>query len=211
MKPLDHSKTFAGIVDSLKREIDLSLLATGPGFDLFRLDPVQHDLYSVLLRILLISLTPVIAYSICEDGTLSIEVCGCDGSTDGGVSFESMFGIAIPKVKGTIAPRSRESTVDRVERNGIDAEDIGYITVRTRSRGAISMAFEAEIVGRILLLDILNGASALDTAYSEASSVGEGGDDTSLVFERGLDGFVWGFGFVEVDDVDIAVGSAIHQ
>lgn len=67
------------------------------------------------------------------------------------------------------------------------------------------MAFEAEIGGRVFLLDVLDGAAAFDAADCEAGGVSEAGDDAGLPFQRGLHGFVNFCGFLQVYDVDIAI------
>ena len=54
----------------------------------------------------------------------------------------------------------------------------------------------------------MDGAAAFDGADGEAGCVGEAGYDSGLPFEWGLHCFVELGGFVERDDVDVAVGGA---
>ena len=54
----------------------------------------------------------------------------------------------------------------------------------------------------------MDGAAAFDGADGEAGGVGEAGYDSGLPFEGGLHCFVEFGGFVERDDVDVAVGGA---
>ncbi len=70
------------------------------------------------------------------------------------------------------------------------------------------MAFEAEVRGGVFFLDVLNGTATFYGADGEASRIGEAGYDSRLPFERGLHCFVEFCGFVERDDVDVAVGGA---
>ena len=63
----------------------------------------------------------------------------------------------------------------------------------------------------VLVLDILNGTSALDTTDSKASSITEAADGSSLPLKRGLDGLVKLVGLVEVDNVHPAIGGSNHE
>lgn len=63
----------------------------------------------------------------------------------------------------------------------------------------------------VLLLHVLNGTPALDTANSKTRCVGEAADDPCLPLERALHGLVELIRVVEVDDVDVAISSADDQ
>lgn len=61
---------------------------------------------------------------------------------------------------------------------------------------------------RILVFYILNSATALDAADSEASGVGKAADDAGLPLEGALEGLVELERVLQVDDVDITIRSA---
>lgn len=70
------------------------------------------------------------------------------------------------------------------------------------------MTLEGEIGGGVLLLDVLNGATALDTSNSETGSIGKAADYPRLPLKGGLHGLVEFGRVVEVHDIDVAVSRA---
>ena len=92
-----------------------------------------------------------------------------------------------------------------VEGDGVDGVDVALVA---GAGGGLSMAFETEVGGGVFVFDVLDGAAAFDGADGEASCVGEAGYDSRLPFEWGLHCFVEFGGFVERDDVDVAIGGA---
>ena len=62
----------------------------------------------------------------------------------------------------------------------------------------------------VFLLNVLDSAATFDAADREARGVGEAADHARLPFQRALHGFVELHGFIEVDDIDIAVRSCHH-
>ena len=70
------------------------------------------------------------------------------------------------------------------------------------------MAFEAEVVGGVFLIDVLNGTPAFNRADGKAVCLLEAGHDARLIFERRLYRLVDLVRLLEVDNVDIAVCGA---
>ncbi len=95
--------------------------------------------------------------------------------------------------------------MDGVEGDGVDGVDVALVA---GARGGLPVAFETEVGGGVFVFDVLDGAAAFDGADGEAGCVGEAGYNSGLPFERGLHCFVEFGGFVERDDVDVAVGGA---
>ena len=98
-----------------------------------------------------------------------------------------------------------ESAVDGVEGDGVYGV---YVALVAGPGGGLPMAFEAEVGGGVFFLDVLDGAAAFYGADGEAGRIGEAGYDSRLPFEWGLHCFVEFGGFIEGDDVDVAVGGA---
>lgn len=63
-------------------------------------------------------------------------------------------------------------------------------------------------IPRILLFDILNGTSSLDTSNGKSGGISKAGDDPGLPFERALQGFVDLVRSLQVDDVKPSFSSA---
>lgn len=161
-----------------------SLLSTRSRLDLLWLHAMQHHLVDKLWGILLISLTPVIANCICEHCALSIKRGGSYRSSNSWVSLQSVLRVTVPKVESAVTTGSGESTMDGVERDRIDTVDVGDIPIRASGRWCVAVAFETEIVGRVLFLDVLNCASTFDTTDGKARRICEGRHNPGLVFQR---------------------------
>jgi len=73
------------------------------------------------------------------------------------------------------------------------------------------VALETEVVGLLLLGDVLDRAATLNTANRIAGSVVEGTDCACLPFQRRLDGLEEGAGVLEVDDIDPAFCSSNNE
>jgi hypothetical protein len=180
--------------------LPLSLL---PWLALITLHWVQHDLVGVVCTVVLVALAPVVAHCVSEDVAGSAEVCGGDASTDIRVALESVLGILVPEVERAVGARGGEGSVYGVERDGIDRENVLSVAIRCR-RGAV--AFEAEVVGLLVLGNVLDGTAAFDAANGVTGSVVECADSASLPLERRLDGLEEGAWVLEVDDVNPAFG-----
>lgn len=166
---------------------------------------MHHDLIGRLRRVICIPFTPIIANGIRENIPRLIKRGARNRAPDGRIPLQTMLGILIPEMERPIATRRAKRAVDGVKRNRVDRIHIADIACIRR---AFAMAFETEIRAGVFILDVLDGAAALDGADGEARGVCEAADDACLVFQRGLHGFVEFGGLVEVDDVDVAVCGA---
>jgi len=61
---------------------------------------------------------------------------------------------------------------------------------------------------RVLFLDVLDGTSTFDGTDSETCGIGETADSSGLPFERTLNCLVCSCRLVEVEDLDVAIGSS---
>lgn len=172
---------------------------------------MQHHFADILWCIFLKSLTPVVANRICEHRTLPIKRGRGDGSSDCWVALQSVLGIAIPEMKRAVTTSSGKGTMDGVERDCIDTVDIGHISIGASRGRCVTVALEAEVVGRVLFFDILNSASPFDTTDSEARCVGKGRHYSGLIFQGGLHRLVELFGRVQVYNVDVPISSTDDQ
>ena len=90
---------------------------------------MEHYLALLLLVVLLISLTPVITYSICENTALSIERSSSDRCTSVRVTLESVLRVSVPEVKCAVTTGGGECTVFWVERDCVHAVYIADVLV----------------------------------------------------------------------------------
>ena len=183
----------------------LPLPVARPGLHLFWADGVQHDLVSQLLGVGRVAFAPVIADGVCEDVAAAVESGAGDGAAHGGVSLETVLGVFIPEVERAVTAGGAERTMDRVEGDGVNGEDVVDFPL------GLTMALKAEVGAGVLLFDILDSTAALDAADGEPCGVGEAADNPRLPLEGGLHGLVEFGGVVEVDDVDVPVSGADHE
>jgi len=169
---------------------------------------MQHNLVGSLRGVGGVALAPVVADSVGEDASGTVESSRGDGSADGRVTLQTVLSILVPEVEGTVATGGAEGAVDGVEGNGIDRVDIADVAVGRRS---LAVALEGEVGGLVLLLDVVNGAAALNTADGVAGSIAEAADYPRLPLERGLFGLVDLGRVVEIDHVDVAVSGGNYQ
>lgn len=76
---------------------------------------MQHHLDRVVLRVVLVSLGPVVANSVCEDGTVLVELGRGDATANVGVSLQTMLSVLVPEVEGTVGTSRAECAVDGME------------------------------------------------------------------------------------------------
>lgn len=169
---------------------------------------MQHDLVFRLLGVGGVALTPVVADRVGENASSTVEGGGRDGASDGRVSLESVLGVFVPEVEGTVGTSCAEGSVDGVEANGVDSVDIADVG---RARGGLAMTLEGEVRGGILLVDVLNGTSAFCGADGKPRGIGKATDYPRLPLERRLHGLKDGGRIVQIDDVDITICSADHE
>lgn len=173
------------------------------GLTLVPLHGVQHDLAHALRRMLHEALAPVVAARIGKHVARAVEIRRDDGLARLRIALEAVFGVLVPEVKGAVAAGGGEGAVDGVKADGVDGVDVADVVGEV-----LAMALEGEVGGVVLVLDVLDGAAALDAANGVARGVGEAGDDARLPLEGGLHGLVPFLGLVEIDDVDPAFGRA---
>lgn len=119
-----------------------------------------------------------------------------------------MLGILVPEMERAITASSTESAVYRVEGNCIDSIDVADFTV---VGGRFPMALETEIGGGVLLFHILDGTATFDATDRKAGGIGEATDHSRLPLQRRLKGLIECGGIVEVNDINVTVGSANHE
>lgn len=130
---------------------------------------------------MLVSLAPIVADGVRENVPVAVESGARDRPADGRVAFEAMLGILVPKVERSVAASSAERAVDGVEGDGVDRVDIADVAVVRRR---LTVALETEVRARVLIFNVLNGASALDAANGESRRVREAAHDARLPLER---------------------------
>ena len=172
---------------------------------LIRPNRMQHNLIHARRRMLRISLTPIITRRVRKDLSRPTERRRTDRLPNLRKTLESVFRILVPEVKRAVRPARAECAVYGMEGDGIDGEYVGDVA---RVGWCDAVAFEAEIVGLVFFLDVLDGAAALDAADGETRRVREAGHDARLPLQRRLHGFVDGTWVVEVDDVTPALSCA---
>ena len=101
---------------------------------------MQHHLDGVVLSAVLVALAPVIAHSVRKDAAVLVEGRGCDAAAYVGVALETVLGVLVPEVERAVGARSRERSVDRVERDVVDGMYV-YCVVN----GWVAVAFEREV------------------------------------------------------------------
>lgn len=102
----------------------LPLLDRGSWLAFVTYNSVQHDFVWVLWCIGQVSLTPIITDRICKDVSRPVKT-GCrNGAAGGWIAFKSVLGIFIPEVECAVRACCAESTVDRVDGDGVDRVDI---------------------------------------------------------------------------------------
>lgn len=145
---------------------------------------------------------PVVAYSIGEDVASAVEIGAADRAANLRVAFQAVLGILVPEIKSAVSASGTESTMLRMEADRINGVDIAGVAVR---RIGLTVAFEAKIVGIVLVIDVLDRAATFNAANGEPSVICEAGDDASLPLEWRLYGLVDGPWIAECDHVDHAL------
>ena len=116
------------------------LLNGRPRLTLVGVDRVEHDLDGVLRSVVLVALAPVVGYGVGEDVSGFVKGRGDDATADVGVAFETVLGILVPEVEGSVGAGGAEGAVDRVEGDvvyGVDGNDVVL--------DGVTMALEGEI------------------------------------------------------------------
>lgn len=183
----------------------LPLLRVRPGLALIRRDGVEHDLVGLLGGIESVTLAPIVADGVREDVAVLVEV-GCRNcAAHVRVPLETVLGVLVPEVEGAVGAGGGEGAMLRVEADGVEAVDVANVAIIS---GGLAVAFEAEVAAGVLVLDVLDGAAAFDTADCEPLGVCEGLDAACLPLEWRWDRLEEGAWGLQVDDVDVAFGRA---
>ena len=103
---------------------------------------MQHNLIHPLRRIDGISFTPIVADCICKNITVSVKRCARDCASDLWIPLQSMLGVFIPKMEGSVTASGAEGAVYGVEADGVDGVDVADVAAVGR---CLAVAFEAEV------------------------------------------------------------------
>lgn len=107
----------------------LPLLTPRPRLTLLRRNKMKLNLNRQTRCIMRIPLTPIIADSVSEDGTVVVESRSCDAAADFWVTFESVLGVLVPEVECAVGACGAEGAVDGVEGYGVYGIDFGHVAV----------------------------------------------------------------------------------
>lgn len=197
---LEKAKRQASSLFPMGTSFQSTLASTSwSGLHFIRPHRVQHNLVGSLLSVGRITLAPIVANRVSKDIAIAAERSARDRAANGRVALESVLSIFIPEVERAVTTGSTESSVYGVEVDRVDGVDIADITI------GLTVALEGEVGSRVLLLDVLNSAAALNTTDREAGSISEATDYPCLILEGGLHSLVEFGRVVEINDIDVAV------
>jgi len=200
LQPLLHSGS-----RSSSLHLSLPLPNLWPRLTLIRLHTMQHNLIRQLRRIHRVPFTPIITDGICKYSPTLVKRCSTNGPSNLRIPFQTMLRILVPEVECTVATCGTEGAVHGVETYCIDAVDVADIP---RCWGGLAVAFEAEVGGRVFVLDVLNGAAPLYRAHSKARGVCEAGYDSGLPFEWRLERLVYLIRLIQIHNVYVTIRGA---
>lgn len=101
---------------------------------------MEHDFGGVVLAVAIVTLAPVVADGVREDGTSRVESSSGDTTTNSWVPLQSMLSIFVPEVESPVTTSSAERPMLWVERNIIDR-----VHLRDAALRRIAMAFERKV------------------------------------------------------------------
>lgn len=87
-------------------------------------------------------LVPVVAHSVCKDGSSTVETCRGNGASDLGEGLELLARILVPESEPSICACGREGTVDWVP---VDAVDSVYRCLVSQCLTSITVALERKV------------------------------------------------------------------
>lgn len=87
-------------------------------------DGVQHYLDRETLRVVLVTLAPVVANGVGKDAAVLVECRRRDAAADVGVALEAVLGVLVPEVERAVGAGGAKGAVDGVEGDGVDGVDI---------------------------------------------------------------------------------------
>jgi hypothetical protein len=110
---------------------------------------MKLDLDGVVLRVATKTLAPVVTDGVGKDVSVFAEACCDDAAADLGVSLETVLGVLVPEVEGTVGASGGEGAVLWVERNGVHGVDLRDVAV-----GGVLLAMALE--GKVETRDVLD-------------------------------------------------------
>ena len=123
----------------------LPLLTSRPGLALVSQNGVKFDLDGVVLGVATVPLAPVVADGVGKDVSVLAEA-GCDdAAADFRVALETVLGVLVPEVEGTVGTGSGEGAVLGVEGDGVYGVDLCDVAV---GGVLLAVALEGEVEAR---------------------------------------------------------------
>lgn len=141
---------------------------------------MHHNFIRGLRRVARVSLAPVIADSIREDVSIPVERRGGNGSSNIGITLETVLGVLVPEVERAVTSSGAKRAVLGVEGNRVQRVNVADVSgVAWR----FAVAFETEVRAVIFFLDVLDSAAAFDTTNCKASGVPKTTNRSRLPFQ----------------------------
>lgn len=103
---------------------------------------MEFDLDGVVLRVATVALAPVVADGVGKDVSVLAEAGRDDAAADLGVALETVLGILVPEVEGTVGTSGGEGAVLGVEGDGVYRVDFGDVAV---GGVLLAVALEGEV------------------------------------------------------------------
>lgn len=169
---------------------------------------MQHDFIKRLWIVIHITLAPVIRHGISKDVARSVELGCCNGASHFRVPFQSVLCVLVPKVECAVAACGGKGAVLRMEGDGVHGIDVGHVSIVGR---CLAVAFEGEVVGRVLVVNVLNRATAFDGSNCKAGAINEGTDCSRLPLKWALQRLVELVWLLEIDDANVSFCCADNQ
>eukprot|EP00327_Prymnesium_parvum_P045736 CAMPEP_0205865414 /NCGR_PEP_ID=MMETSP1083-20121108/7874_1 /ASSEMBLY_ACC=CAM_ASM_000430 /TAXON_ID=97485 /ORGANISM="Prymnesium parvum, Strain Texoma1" /LENGTH=234 /DNA_ID=CAMNT_0053227351 /DNA_START=252 /DNA_END=954 /DNA_ORIENTATION=+ len=158
---------------------------------------MQHQVVGAWV-VVLGALGPVVRHCVREDGAVAVERADGDGHRRLVERLEPLPRVLVPEVVRAVGAGGGERAEGGVEGDAVDGVDVLVLAV----------ALEGEVLGAVVLVDVVDGDAPFDRADAVALLVGEASHTAALVLEGRGDGAVDGRGVGQVDDDHPAVGDA---
>lgn len=101
---------------------------------------MEHNLDRIVLCVVLVSLGPVVTDGVGKDAAVLVEGRGGDAAADVGVALETVLGVLVPEVEGSVRTGRAEGAVDGVERDVVYGVDVGGAV-----DGRVTVALEGKV------------------------------------------------------------------
>ena len=106
---------------------------------------MKFDLDGVVLRVATVALAPVVADGVGKDVAVLAETRRNDAAADLGVALETVLGVLVPEVEGTVGTGGGEGAVLGVEGDGVYGVDLCDVAV---GGVLLAVALEGEVEAR---------------------------------------------------------------